>query len=410
MFSPPHRTDHGAEGTGPACRRLVVSLLVEPYALPATPDDLTPSFLTHALREGGVLDGGTVDDMTSRVIGEEWGFTGVVARAWLDYRPPQPSAPATLIAKFPMAQRTVPSVYQRAQSTDEASRLRAFQRSAREVLFYQQIAPLGPTPAPRLYYGAAHEDTRRILLLLEDLHGQSGDVLTGAFVTQVADILRAMAPFHARWWEDRALDGLQWLPRWGDTLPARAQRYAESAPRFLERFGDQLPTDVRTLIDEFSAACLPLLAQLHDAPTTIIHGDLHLDNVIFGQRGGEPVWIIDWQGVRRDPAVQDLTLVAWSLPNGARREAETRLLRAYHQIIIAQGVSYSFEALYWHYQLALLADLAGIVTWLANADFDGIAGRQRAMTEVLISDPRLFTALIDHHALDVVRDVVAAGR
>jgi len=48
--------------------------------LPSDVSELTPVWLTAALRNGGVLEAGEVVAVSASVIGEELGFTGVVAR------------------------------------------------------------------------------------------------------------------------------------------------------------------------------------------------------------------------------------------------------------------------------------------------------------------------------------------
>ena len=53
--------------------------------LPATPDEMTPAWLTAALREGGVLTWAEVSQAAWEIIGEERGFTGVLARLRLEY-------------------------------------------------------------------------------------------------------------------------------------------------------------------------------------------------------------------------------------------------------------------------------------------------------------------------------------
>lgn len=376
---------------------------------PSHPENLTPAFLTHTLRAGGVLDTGAVDDLKWEVVGEEFGFTGVVARIWPQYIPVDSHAPRSLIAKFPLATRGSPSLYQQQQRRDEVSHLRLYQRAAREVSFYQEIVPQCPVPAPRLYYGAADTETQGVLLLLEDLHGRHGDVLAGATTADAGLVLDAVAPLHAHWWQNRRLDTVPWLPRWDEDLRARSERYAGSVPGFLARFGARLPPHTIELIQSLVGACFPILSQLAEAPFTLLHGDLHLDNVIFGSpSGGDTprdagrVWLLDWQGILRGPAVNDLTFVSWSLPIDRRRTAESPLLRRYHSLLLRHGVSYSFDDILLHYRLALLNNLAGIVAWLGNVDPESAAGRQRAMIEALVEEPRLFTALIDHRAAEVV--------
>lgn len=366
--------------------------------LPCDPQDLTPVWLTKALRQSSTIREGGVSEIAWSIIGEEWGFTGVVARIWLQYSSTACQGPATIVAKFPMARRETPSHYQQVGDRDATSRSRAYERAAREVLFYQQIGPHGCVPAPRPYYGAADAASHCIVLLLEDLaRGDVGDVLEGCSSAQADSVLQAIAPFHALWWRDPRLSAFPWLPRWGQDIPARARRYGQNVEPFLARFGERIPKRAHDLVHGLVRAYTPLLSELADAPSTIIHGDLHLDNIIFGLPERDfPVWLIDWQGVMQGPGVLDLTLVN-SVPVPVRREVETDLLAHYHATLVERGVTnYPMDVLRRHYHLALLADLAGMVNWLGTADLGSLVGRERAIVESIIEEPGLLTALLDH--------------
>jgi hypothetical protein len=53
--------------------------------VPETPDDLTPAWLTAALAEAGILRRSAVAAAEWERVGEEYGFTGLVARVHLRY-------------------------------------------------------------------------------------------------------------------------------------------------------------------------------------------------------------------------------------------------------------------------------------------------------------------------------------
>lgn len=59
---------------------------------------------------------------------------------------------------------------------------------------------------------------------------------------------------------------------------------------------DGLPPDQRALFAHGARACETLLADA--APDVLLHGDIHHENIMCGERNGEPVWLaIDPQGV-----------------------------------------------------------------------------------------------------------------
>ncbi|MGH2560134.1 MAG: aminoglycoside phosphotransferase family protein [Thermomicrobiales bacterium] len=367
--------------------------------IPTTPDDLTPTWLEHALRESGALPAGTVSGLHWHVIGQEFGFTGVVVRLHPTYAdlPPDAAAPASIIAKFPTAEPAAPSVYLTTRTRDAATARRHYERSARELRFYREIAPHSPVPIPRLLGGVDDDESGQIVFLLQDFpDATSGDVLRGCSAAEASLILAAIAPFHARWW---GTDAFLWLPQWGGDRQARQERLAGQIDPFLERFGHQLPADVRHMVVHLGSHYAGVLAALHQAPATIRHADLHLDNVLFQRPEAEPsIVILDWQSVCRGPAAVDVAYVLFgSLDIDVRRAREAELLRHYHALLIEHGVTgYSIDELHDDCRRALLQQLAGTVGWLANADVDLFTGRERALVEAAIGDGRLVSALLDH--------------
>ncbi len=277
-----------------------------------------------------------------------------------------------------------------------------YERCAREARFYQEIGRSSPVPAPRFYYGAADDETGRVVLLLEDLvAARPGDVLRGCSPAEAALVLEAVAPIHARWWGRFDSGTLAWLPRWGADPSARQERYVGQVGPFLERFGHRLPPSFREAIDRLRTRYAAVLSALERAPATVIHADLHLDNVLFNPPGTlTPAVVLDWQSVSRGAAAVDVALFVFgSLAVEDRRMAEEGLLRRYHALLVEHGVGgYSLERLRDDCRSALLWQLAGTVGWLAGVDPDRLAGRERALVDAAIGDGRLVAALLDHAA------------
>ena len=68
--------------------------------IPERLDDLTPEWLTEALREGGHLEGaGEVTSVEREILGEGEGFMGDIARLRLWYEGGE--GPASVVAKMP---------------------------------------------------------------------------------------------------------------------------------------------------------------------------------------------------------------------------------------------------------------------------------------------------------------------
>ena len=367
--------------------------------IPAGPDALTPGWLTLALREGGSPPGLTVAGFTTETVGQEYGFTGRLARLHLRYGRADEQAPQSLVAKFPD-----PTAGQRL----DAERLRGrYQRFEREVLFYQQIGADAGIRVPQLYYGNVDVAAGAFVLLLEDLApGRQGDAFAGCSPEEAGIIVERVAKFHARWWEDPDLSRFEWLPAWsaaGRDAQARLQR---SLPPFLTKYGHRVPKDILDLIDALSSCYGRLFEELSRPPTTMVHGDLHLDNIFFDVADA-PLVVFDWQGVGRARGAVDLRDAVFDMPHGGTDAAvERELLRRYHDALMAHGVeSYSFEELMRDSWLALLHRMGGYVNGYAAMDLDALTGRERQLVQAFFDEGRLFAALRAYDVAELIGEL-----
>jgi hypothetical protein len=339
------------------------------------------------------------------LIGEGFGLTGVVARLHIRYERPSSTAPASLILKLPMALPESASHYREAQSTDDEATRRYFERCAREVDFYRAIAPAIDCVAPRVSYAATDIAERVIILLLEDLSGaRNGDVLAGCGLEDGRGAIEQIARVHARWWDRETPD---WLPWWGGDYVPRQQRLARQIGPFLDRWGHAIPPEVVSIIERLGTTYASLLAELDRRPRTILHADLHLDNVLFDAPGRTAPVILDWQSVLVGPAMIDAgRFIAESLGPDDRRHHEAELLAQYHARLVEGGVpNYSLDQLRVDYRLSLARTLPGIIGWLAHADLDRLQGRERQLMGAALGDGRLAAALLDHNVLGLLNDL-----
>lgn len=365
--------------------------------VPGTPGEITPEWLTDVLRESGHLPQGKVSSVLVEPIGADRGFTGMVARIRATYDGAV-EGPPSLVAKLPTTGRDTPSPYRLAQDLSAEAARRHFERCASEVSFYRDVAPNGGCAVPRLYHAITDPDRLTIVLLLEDLTGGiEGDELAGCTPKQAHALLDAVAPLHARLWQ-RPTPG--WVAPFAADPLASQQRYAKRVEPFLARHGGALPPSVRGLLRRLESNYAAVLAELGRTPHTLVHGDLHLDNVMFFNDPGadRPAVVLDWQGVRRGPAVIDVASVVFgALPSEDRRAAEDDLLRAYAGRLSAHGVeSYPLGQLRKDLRLALLCQVAGRVGWLAQADPDELSDREQDLIAAAFGDGRLVAALHDH--------------
>lgn len=365
--------------------------------IPAGPEDLTPEWVTAALREADVLRDGNVAAVEWERVGAEYGFTGLVGRAHLRYADDSSEGPRSLIAKLPMAGSVEVSGYRAVQERDPVRMDRYYERATREVGFYREV---GAAFAPTMYYAASDDAARRVVLLLEDVKGgRQGDVLLGCSAAEAAEVVEVLAPFHARWWEERA--PRRSFPRSHLDLPGRQERYALRVEPFLDRFGDALPADVIPIIRDLRLQLAAVAGALYEGPETLIHADLHLDNLIFDPPGDQrSVIVLDWQTVSVGPPAADFAyFVSDSLAADDRRAAENALLESYVTLLAAHGApGYSVEDLRADCGRALLLRLAGTVAWLADVTADDLTARERELQHAVIDNGRLAAALLDFDA------------
>ena len=148
-----------------------------------------------------------------------------------------------------------------------------------------------------------------------------------------------------------------------------------------------------------------VMRELISAPMTAIHGDMHLDNVLFHEpHAGRRATIIDWQGASRGPCALDAMLfMVDALPVATRRANGDELLRLYFAALVEHGASgYSREQFLRDGRLALLQRLSGTVTWLARAEPGTLEGRERAIIDDILERGQLFTAIHDYAAGDAL--------
>lgn len=274
-------------------------------AVPATPDDITSAWLSTAL--GSEADGSAPPPVPTR-IGEEYGFASELYRVSVRLR----GCPSTCIVKL--------------WSTVGPG-------GVREAPFYREFGGQAGIPAPGCLHAAIDRDARRGVLVLEDIaDGEQGDCLETIDAERAVRVAARIAELHARWWKSSRLKDVGWLP--SASVYSRDEEWFDSKKaRFRERFGDRLDPELRSLFESARTVVQrsdELLARL---PETLIHGDLHLDNVLFARDGR--VVVLDWARVARGPAALDLCEVL-SMVEPADR---TAVLDAYRRELHHRGVS-----------------------------------------------------------------------
>lgn len=374
-------------------------------AVPGGPDQLTAEWLTSALRPVLSNPRARVSEVATERIGEHLAYTGTLARVRVKYEP-RGSGPATLVAKFPLAENTPSGLELALRDEPEAKRL-ADDRARLEALFYDRIAPSLPLPGPRCHATATDPETGNLVLVFEDVTAhQLGDALTGATPAEMASVLAAIARVHAAWWS--CPDQLRPLPDWSGGASAWQACYQERWATFVGYYGLALPSRIRDLGERLNEELAGVLARLDAAPRTVIHADLTVDKVVFAPDDPRrPVVVVDWQTVSRGPVAVDLAqLLTTSLTVADRRANEDDLLRRYAEALRELRVpAVDLADLREQYVLGLIARFAAVVGWVAATTDDGVTdragtgtGREEALRVAALGDGRLMSALLDHDA------------
>jgi hypothetical protein len=312
--------------------------------MPATgvwrPDQVTASWLTDVLRQAGALERGAVVAFDCEMVG-----TGQMAdsfRLTLRYDADDSGAPTSVVGKFTAA-----------DDTSRATGI-AMRTSEVEVRFYQQVAPTVGVRTPRCYHADVDPATAEFVLILEDMApARAGDQVTGCTVEEAALALKELAGLHAPRWNDPSLDEMEWLNR---RTPESNDFGAMLLPAlfdgFAERYGEVLDDDVLDVGRRLMGGIGGYL-QHQPRPWTVQHADYRLDNLLFGTpQGGAPLAVVDWQTVTLGPGVADVSYFLGAGPSVEdRRRHEERLVREYHDALVAGGVAdYSFDACFTDYR------------------------------------------------------------
>jgi len=353
-------------------------------SIPETPEALTPQWLSEAL-------GVAVQSVRLDILGEGQGFMGDILRLHLQSHDPQ--CPTTVIAKLPKlsnrAMGEMLGVYER------------------EVMFFQDLGSQVPSRIPTIYFsyqdrdrGSEQQKTilakldsapkilfplvtalgrrvaankkRRYLLLMEDLASfEPGDQFVGAPVSTCIAVLEQIAATHRAHWESEALDEHFWLLPLAIDARMRQQIFVKAIPAFRRT----IQHNVHPHLDWLGMHGTQLMRDFaQQAPATLLHGDLRLDNVCFN---GTDCAFLDWQLTRVGPAAYDVAYFLGSaMAADVSHAEETLVLQRYHEALNLPD--YPFARFYLDYQRALVLTLS---TLASVSDIDIDAGRGQQMMD-----------------------------
>lgn len=274
--------------------------------LPLSVDDITPGWLTRALRAGGDPDV-TVRELA--VTGVVWGTaTKVLLR--VDYAAGGTRHPERICVKGGF----VPEL--------RAIMAQGYRTEAR---FYREIAPQLDRGLPRCWF--AGEDGEQGIVILDDLAAQGArfrDAREPLTVDQAAAALDVLASWHRR--RDIAVP-------WRTAAPhLRAMVGGLLTPAHWDTYiGQATGGPVLDVLDDrerVGRAFGALWATEDAGPQALTHGDANLTNVYLDAAGSPR--FLDWQFAGLGDAYHDVALfLIGALSVADRRAHEQPLLRAY---------------------------------------------------------------------------------
>lgn len=292
--------------------------------VPGSPEEITPEWLTAALREGGVLRDGRVISATAKGIGAGTGFLGQLAKVAVEYEGADEGAPHSVIFKVPTLD----------PGGREVSNL--FRFYEREINFYREVGPVMTIRTPKLYYSHMDIAADEYVLIIEDLNpARFGDEVNSCTVEDAERAITELARYQALWWEHPKLDSMEWMPYVNAPVHQSAEgSYNQAWEPFCQMFGEQVPAAVMPLCEEMRTHVIDLLNIFQPGPRTIIHGDYRLDNLFFDHPDGSPVAALDWQISSRGRGIFDVAyFISSSLDPEPRRANEERLVRLWYDIV-----------------------------------------------------------------------------
>ena len=320
-------------------------------------DDISPEWLTQALRSAG-LDGATVTAVRTSRIG-----TGQGARCYrfeMDYAQDDPAFPRSLIAKFP--------------SLEEEPRKIATQYKIylREINFYRILLPNLSITAPRCYYADIDGNGPDFILILEDLTpAVQGDQISGCSVDFARERVMDLVGLHAPTWRNADILDVDWMSN-GDVETYNAfirGAYNSGYQPFLDRCSGDLTAEELDILKRLSETPAFPSEPPQLAVYCATHSDYRLDNFLINDTVTPPTThVVDWQTLIAGNPMRDLAyfLGGCVLPEDLR-PVEEQIVRDYHGALVAAGVTdYPWENCWEDYRRAVFL---GIMTAVVGTVF-----------------------------------------
>jgi hypothetical protein len=331
-----------------------------PARIPAGIDDITPDWLSAALRDAGPRSP-TVSSIEVEPIGVGIGVMALLYRLTPTYA--DSPGPASVVVKLASQHEPIRQV------------ARGYRFYEREVGVYTSLASELSLRSPHCYHAAHDPEFDDFVVVMDDLSSDRVcNQVEGCSPDDAFTVAETLAVHHAQWFGNERLLDFAFIESPAD--PPYPQYHAQATkadwPVFCERFADRVPADMRRVGERWYEIGPALMEESANHPWTLAHGDVRLDNIFFGRdgEGGPDMSIVDWQICFRQTGAFDLAyFLCQSLTVDDRRAHESEILRRYHATLRRGGVrDYSFDELFEDYRRSVLFSFCYPMSAGANAD------------------------------------------
>jgi hypothetical protein len=208
----------------------------------------------------------------------------------------------------------------------------------RALRFHRTIGRVVAGRVPHCFGGLVDREGDRGLLLLDDVSpAEQGDVLRGCTDVQAESATRSLARVHAAAWNTTDDADAPSLPRWS-ARPMEPDLWTDRLSIAAERFPQILTSSLTKRLEQTPVRVVQAIESLEAGPTSWIHSDAHLDNVLFRQDG--TAVLIDWSGASVGPPAVDVArLLTEGLDAGANLGRARKLLSAYVEELDVNGIT-----------------------------------------------------------------------